>query len=105
MKTKTALDALTDQAIAHLADQRRTADTFLRAQLPTAGDLAAMLRTQFADDLVLAGRVAVSCAQALSQIIRALPQIGLHECQVAPVAANMLAFAGEELAREDVSAA
>ena len=99
MKTKPELDALTDQAIAHIAAQRACPDPMIRAHLPMARGLAEMLRTMFPEDAPLAGRVAVASSQALSQIIRELQGV-MRADSIGPVAANLLAFAGEQLTRE-----
>ena len=100
MKTKAELDKLTDDAIVHLGRQRRTRDRAVRAQLRMARDLAGLLRTQFPDDAALAGRIAVAISQAQSQFIRAFREDGVDERSIGPVAANLLAFAGEQLVRE-----
>jgi hypothetical protein len=98
-KTKVQLDALLDQAMAHLAGQRCSRDPLIRAQLRPAQDLAGMLATQFPGELETAGRVAVVIAQAQTQLIREM-RGRVKDRDIAPVIANLVAFAGEQLARE-----
>jgi hypothetical protein len=93
---KAALDALTDQAIAHLAAEQRKTDALTRVQADVARDLAGLLLTQFGDDHVLAGRVVVTTAQALSQMLMEM-RGRIPEYQLATVMANVLAFAGERV--------
>jgi predicted subunit of tRNA(5-methylaminomethyl-2-thiouridylate) methyltransferase len=94
--TKAALDALTDQAIAHLADAQRKHDAVTVVQRNVATDLADMLAVQFAGDTELAGRVAVSAAQALTHLVCEMRD-DVPEYQLAPIMVNLLAFAGEQL--------
>ena len=97
---KAALDALTDQAIAHLTAARREQDEITQVQVNVARDMAAVFLAQFGDDHVLAGRVIVMAAQAITQILREL-RGQVPDYQLPGLMANVLAFTGEQVIHHD----
>lgn len=97
---KPALDALTDQALAHLATERHNPDEVTQVQVTVARDMAAMFLAQFGDQPELAGRVIVMAAQAITQILREM-RGQIPDYQLPGVMANVLAFAGEMVTHHD----
>lgn len=102
MNRKPALDASTDQALAHLAAVRQTtADPQIEATLPVADDLAALLAEQFPGDEEKAGRILMTAASALTALLeefRTRPY--LPERSITAALLNTLGFAAETLCRD-----
>lgn len=97
---KEALDAMTDQALAHLRKEQRKRDDLTQAQCTVAEDLAALFLTQFPGEHEFTGRVLVTAAQALTSLTVALRDL-VPEYNVAPVMTNILGFAGERVAHHE----
>lgn len=94
--TKAAYDAMTDQSLAAVREQRHSASPDL---LSLSGDVAQIIAEQFSNDKRVAGRVVM----AVSQIILGLkdkPLDHLSFAETTDLLTGMLIFAAEQVVRE-----
>jgi hypothetical protein len=94
---RAALDARTDQALAHLAATRRRGGTRTEKILPAARDLAAALRVQFPGRDKDNARVLAAAASMLAGLEHALADGGGRPELIAPVLLDVLGYAAEDL--------
>ena len=97
---KTALDAMTDQALAHVRDHRDDATAAPASLLAIADEVAAVLAAQFPGGQLIAGRAVMCASQMLAGIVVRLQDAQAPDCQIGPLVANIFAFAAEQVVRE-----
>lgn len=98
---KTALDAMTDQALAHVAEHRRKrSDGVTRRSLAVADEVAQVIAEQFPEHREIAGRAVMCASQMLSGIVVRLQDGHAPDSQIGPLVANIFAFAAEQVVRE-----
>ena len=98
---KVALDAMTDQALAHVAAERRKRDDGrTRRSVAVAAEVAQVIAERFPDHLEIAGRAVMCASQMLSGIVIRLQDSQIDDSQVGPLVANIFAFAAEQVVRE-----
>jgi hypothetical protein len=101
MTRKPSLDASTDQALAHLAAiRRKSPDPQIRATLPVADDLAALLAEQFPGDEEKTGRILMTAASALTALLQEFRTRPIPERSITAALLNTLGFAAETLCRD-----
>jgi hypothetical protein len=98
---KTALDAMTDQCLAHVAAERRKrSDGVTRRSLVIADEVAQVIAEQFPEHREIAGRAVMCASQMLSGIVVRLQDAQADDSQIGPLVANIFAFAAEQVVRE-----
>jgi hypothetical protein len=97
-KTKVALDARTDQALAIFRDGRAEDDSYTENAAGVAGHLAAAVAEQFPRDRETAGRVLVTASLFVIAALRMAPDLP------AIAFGSILGFAGEQVTREAAEA-
>ena len=101
MNMQAALRAQTDQAMAQVAqNRRRPPDEAAVMTIPLARALAACLADELGNDTVQAGRTLVSAAAKIAGLMVTFDAENVSPQQTSRVIVNVLAFAGEQLARE-----
>jgi hypothetical protein len=97
---KAALDAMTDQALAHIRDHRDVSPGLVGA----AAEVAAVIAEQFRDDPVAAGRAVMCASQMMSGIVVRLQDMQAADDLIGPMVADIFAYAAEQVVREAVAA-
>ena len=97
---KAALDAQTDQVLAHLAAMRRRGGAIAVKVLPAARHLAAQLRVSFPGQEKDTARVLAAAASVLSAIEGWLSENDARPELIGPVLLDVLGYAAEDLNRD-----
>jgi hypothetical protein len=95
---KTALDAMTDQALAHVRDCRDSAA--FPALLAIAATVASVITEQFRDDPATAGRAVMCASQMMAGIVVRLQDMQAADDLIGPMVADIFAYAAEQVVRE-----
>lgn len=97
---KTALDAMTDQALAYVRDRREDESSRPAALLDVAATMAAVIAEQFPADRVTAGRAVMCASQMMAGIVVRLQDMQAADDLIGPMVADIFAFAAEQVVRE-----
>jgi hypothetical protein len=96
-ETKAALDAQTDQVLAHLAAMRRRGGAIAIGTLPAAWHMAAQLRVQFPGRDKDTARVLAAAAAVLFAIEGWLSENKARPELIGPVLLDVLGYAADDL--------
>ena len=97
---RVTLDAMTDQALAHVRARRGDTASAPPALLAVAAEVAAVVAEQFPDDPERAGRVVMCVSQMLAGIVVRLQDAQTADGRLGPLVANIFAYAAEQVVRE-----
>jgi hypothetical protein len=96
---RTALEAQTDQALAHLAATRGKGGRLTEITVGVARDFAAALRVQFPGRDRQNARVLAAAASMLAGLESTLTERGAQPGMTAPILLNVLGYAADDLNR------
>lgn len=95
--SQAGLDALTDQAVTHIAAMRGDPGAAPAPLITAADEIATLLRAQFPGEPML-GRITVAVGQAAAGLANALDRLPGDQALMAVL--NAVAFAGEGIVHE-----